>query len=94
MLTAEERAEFEGWAAVYLDALRQVELYGQAVAGVREPAGLLLVTLMVKLMGKYPVSAFSCQDYLFALIPHAGKQVLYVTPLGTLFEIDQEDEAE
>ena len=91
MLTADERAEFEGLAAVYLDSLRQIELHGQTVAGAREPAGSLLVTLMVKLMSKYPLSAFTCQDYLFALIPHAGKQLLYVT-LGTICEVDQEDE--
>jgi hypothetical protein len=92
MLTDDERAEFEELAAVYLDALRQVELHGQAVAGGRQPAGSLLVTLMATLMGKYPVSAFTCQDYLFALIPHAGKQLLYVTALGTVCEVDQEDE--
>lgn len=92
MLTEEERAEFEELAAVYLDALRQVELHGLAVAGGREPAGSLLVTLMVRLMGKYPVSAFTCQDYLFALIPRDGKQLLYVAPLGAIYAVDEEEE--
>lgn len=94
MLTPEERAEFEELAAAYLDAARQIELHGMAVADGRRPSGALLVTLMAKLMQKYPVCAFTCQDYLFALIPSDGKQLLYVTPLGTIYDVDEEDEEE
>lgn len=83
-LTAAERDEFEVLASAYLDGLEQVALHGMAVAGGREPAGALLVTLMTQLMAKYPVTAFICYGRLFQLIPHDGKQLLSVLPVETI----------
>lgn len=90
MLTPDERAEFTELASAYLAAVKQIELHRQAVASERAAAGSLLVTLMAGLMTKYPVSGFTCHDYLFALIPHDGKKLLYVSPLGTICEVDAE----
>jgi hypothetical protein len=91
-LTAAERDEFETLASAYLDGLEQVAPHGMAVASGREPAGALLVTLMSQLMAKYPIAAFVCYGRLFHLIPHDGKQLLYVLPVKTICDLDAEEE--
>src|SRR4051812_18027027 len=93
MLTPEERAELEDLTGRYIAALKQIEMHGKAVAAARNECGPLLVAYLKNLFARYPIAAVTCHGYLIALLPRAGKELLFTVPATAIYDLDADEGA-